>query len=292
MDEATGNTAAVASGTTLGIVLLVLAIVYRCTNWANRYHLSCVHSDGSFGCICREANVPNPLDEMAKAHAAVVKQLQDDLKNARDALIQQRVEESHRRREAEERAQRNLRALRRDFQRALSRHRAHHQGTGSDDSPPLSEHVPPGLLNTDSMQRLRMRVSLNSPGAAAPTGTPRFHPGRHALAITPVHRRRWSCLTPTTVNRTPLTPLRSDLRIDIDEPTIQEDITVLPLGRQVPVSSSAPLRSRSTVSVYDAELSHSTGSALDNGPGTTARVQDRNEGHDSNSHSAHCRYEV
>jgi hypothetical protein len=296
MDENTGNTAAVASGTTLGIVLLTLAIVYRCTNWATRYRLSCVHSDGSFGCICREANVPNPLDAMAKAHAEVVKQLQDDLKSARDALIQQRVDEAHRRREAEERAQRNLRSLRRDFQRALTRHRVLHQSNGSDDSSPLSEHqqVPPGLLNTDSMQRLRMRVSMGSPkpvNSAPAQHTPLARNQPHAA-----QERQWPCLTPTTTVQTEMPRRGSELHIDIDEPVATDVIRVQPFRGQVSMSSSAPLQSTLSpaVSVSHSGLSQPTGNAPDNGPaavGSDAHGR-RNQGNDSNCHPPDCGYEV
>lgn len=287
MDGNVNNTAAVASGTTIGVVLLVLAIVYRCANCARRYRLSCVHTDGSFGCICREANVANPMDEMVKAHLEVVNQLHDELKRAQDALIAHKLEETQFRRDAEHRMQKDLRLLRRDFQSVFARQRRRQLGINptvnesgsSSDSP---EPVPPGMVITDSMQRLRMRMPYSTPAFRPLNVTPQSQPStprpEPKEPATPTNRRAHdrfnSVPSMSAIHATTQQPV---LYINIEEPPLLADIRIEPVPNTEPV------------------ISHSSDTSIlahNGNGGTAARSQGRRQRDDASDGADHGRYEV
>ena len=289
MDGNVNDTAAVASGTTIGVVLLVLAIVYRCATCARRYRLSCVHTDGSFGCIFREANVANPTDEMVKAHLEVVNQLHDDLKRAQDALIAQKMEETQFRRDAERRMQKDLRSLRRDFQSVFARQRrkqlainstANESGSSSDSQ---TELVPPGMVITDSMQRLRMRMPFSAPAFPPQQlhNTPQSQPNTpntgRAEPATPTHRRAHNRFSSVSTMSMLTAARQPSLFIDIEEPIMLSDIRVEPVPNIEPVISQGS----------DTNLSTADGSS-----GTAAHPQRRRQRDDAGDDADHGRYEV
>jgi hypothetical protein len=318
-DGGVNDTAAVASGTTLGIVVLVLAIAYRCITCARQYRLSCVHSDGSFGCICREANAPNPMEQMANAHAEVVAQLRDDLKRAQDALLQQRLEEAQRRQEADTRTQQTTRILRRDLQHTVKRalrqtissaKNATNDSSSNDSAPEQEPAVPAALVNTDSMQRLRMRMPPSSSGAypspqrlshlrartplhTAPADKTRRSSApvrRFTPPVTPTHRFGQNGVSlPAFESRdqqaSQLASLKPELRVFIDEQIMLAEIKVQPL----PSPTSIP---EQQLSVPVPETVLSLPDINTSGDGSGAGDSIRSEGNETSCKPTDRGYEV
>lgn len=70
------ETTAVAAGSTVAVVVLVLGLFIKFSTCAQRYRLACVHHDGSCGLVCAELNAPRPLEVIQEAHAETVKSMQ------------------------------------------------------------------------------------------------------------------------------------------------------------------------------------------------------------------------